>query len=269
VNAPRVDRGALAAVYGDGVESYDRIWSPVIRPAAESVVEAMGLCDAARVLDVGAGTGALTVTLHDAAPSAVVVSLEPARAMLRYAAEHRGATGCQADATALPIADASVDAVLLAYVLFHLLDPVQALMEAQRVARPGDSVGSVTWASETASRAAEVWDDTLAQLAVPVPPAHGNHSGLDSEAAVASLHRDAGLAAARVWREQIEHVFTPERFWELRTGSGSNRVRLSALSEPDRRRVLDEMRERFAQLDPQRDYVFRGELICAVSQKPS
>ena len=39
----RVDCDALAAVYGDGADAYDAIWSPVIRPSAVSVIEALGL----------------------------------------------------------------------------------------------------------------------------------------------------------------------------------------------------------------------------------
>jgi SAM-dependent methyltransferase len=45
---------------------------------------------------------------------------------------------------ALPLADATADAVILAYVLFHLTDPPRALAEARRVLRPGGRVAAIT-----------------------------------------------------------------------------------------------------------------------------
>lgn len=45
-----------------------------------------------------------------------------------------------ADATALPIPDASLGSVALLYVLYHLPDPARALAEADRVLQPGGLV---------------------------------------------------------------------------------------------------------------------------------
>jgi SAM-dependent methyltransferase len=264
---PRVDCSALAAVYGDGVVQYDQIWSPVIRPPAVSVVAALELRDATRVLDVGAGTGALTAALTCAAPRAFVASIDPSRAMLRYGREHAHAIAVQGDASVLPVADHSVDAVLLAYVLFHLLEPFLGLAEAHRVLRRGGRAGTVTWASEDAPRAARVWDETLDELNVPTLPAHGNHSGLDSEDGVEMLHRTAGLHPLRAWREHVEHAFAPKRFWQMRTGCGCNRARIAAIDSRSRRHVVQELKRRLALLEPGRDYTFRGEVICVVSVK--
>jgi SAM-dependent methyltransferase len=45
--------------------------------------------------------------------------------------------GAVADAEGLPLADASVDVVVLSAVLEHVLDPRRAVAEAKRVLRPG------------------------------------------------------------------------------------------------------------------------------------
>jgi SAM-dependent methyltransferase len=267
VTTPRIDTDALAAVYGAGADPYDEIWSPVIRPAAVSVINALELSIAAQVLDVGAGTGALTSALVDAVPNGFVESIDPSPAMLRFARERRGVTAVVADAAALPCATARVDAVLLAYVLFHLLDPALALTEAARTLRPGGRVGTVTWASETWSRADAVWDHALVELGVPALAAHGNFSGLDSEDAIAALFRRAGLVPVRIWREAIDYTFLPEQFWRMRTGCGSDGARVAALAPQQRERVLREARERLAQLDAENDYTFRGAVICAIGEK--
>lgn len=265
---PRVDCEILAAVYEEGVAEYDQIWSPVILPPAVSVVAALDLHSATRIIDVGAGSGALTAALAEAAPVAIVVSTDVSRAMLRYAEEHRKVTAVQADASMLPAAAGIVDAVLLAYVLFHLLDPAGGLNEARRVLRVGGRAGTVTWAAESPPRAAVVWDETLQQLGVPVLAAHGNHTGLDTEDAIEALHVMAGLRPLRVWREYIEHTFTPAGFWQMRTRCGCNRARIAAIDEHVRPGVLHQLRRRLAPLDPLHDYTFRGAVVCAVSERP-
>lgn len=263
---PRIDCGALAAVYGRGAEIYDSLWSPVIRPPALSVIDSLELAGAARVLDVGAGTGALVDALRTAAPDGSILSVDPALQMLQHARKHRSAVAALADAAALPFGTSTIDAVLLAYVLFHLLDPGAGLREAARVLRAGGRLGTVTWASESQPRAATVWTEALDDLGVPTLPAHGNDTGLDTENAIGELVHSAGLFPIRTWRQAVEHTFTGNGFCAMRTGCGCNRARLALLDQPTYDRVLAEVRRRLKPLQPS-DYTFRGEVICSVSEK--
>jgi len=266
VTSPRVNTNSLKAVYGDGAMSYDELWHPVIRPPALALIRALGLENASRVLDVG--TGALTAPLRAVAPRAVIVSVDASAAMLHVARAHAQATACLADASRLPFPRASVDAVLLAYVLFHLLDPGAGAHEAARVLRSGGSAGTVTWASETQPNAATVWDDTLGEFGVPTLPDHGNHTGLDTEDHVRALLATNGLTPTRAWREPIEHAFTPEIYLRLRSGGGSSRARLARVDAHTAGAAIAEARQRLRALDPS-DFVFRGEVICTISHKPS
>ena len=264
----RCDRALTSEVYACGADAYDDAWSPVILPPAVSVVRALDLGDAIRIVDVGAGTGAVAPALRAAAPHAVVISADPAREMLRVAHERRKVTGVLADALALPLAPATVDAVLMAYVLFMLDDPSSGLAEATRVLCPGGRVGTVTWASEEPSSAARRWDETLEELGVPPLAAHSNHTGLDTVEAIDSLLDAAGLTKRRVWQETIEHRFTPEHFWHLRTQHGTGKLRLDGLETDRRADALGELRRRLASCAPS-DYQFRGALVCSVSAKPT
>jgi ubiquinone/menaquinone biosynthesis C-methylase UbiE len=264
----RCDAATTREVYAHGAEAYDDAWSPVILPPAAAVVRQLDLRRARRVLDVGAGTGALTHELRAAAPRALVVSIDPAREMLRFARERRHVTPALADALALPFASEGVDAVLLAYVLFMLTDPAQGLREATRVLRAGGRLGTVTWASEEPSLAAKTWDATLEEFGVPALRDHSNHSGLDTAEGVETLLADAGLACQRLWDETIEHTFERERFWQLRTRHGTNRLRLAGLDGSRRELLLLELRNRLGSL-PRSAYRFRGALVCSVSEKPT
>jgi ubiquinone/menaquinone biosynthesis C-methylase UbiE len=110
------------------------------------------------VADVGAGIGALLGAIRSAAPAARIVALDASAGMLHLARTRRGASAVLADALALPLADGIANAVILAYVLFHLADPARAVAEAARVLRPGARVGTITWAWERGPRAGTVWD---------------------------------------------------------------------------------------------------------------
>jgi SAM-dependent methyltransferase len=256
------------AAYALGADAYDDAWSPVILPPANAVVRRLDIAHASCVLDVGAGTGALTPALHAAAPHAAIISIDPAWEMLRYGHERRQVAPALADAAALPVADGTADAVLLAYVLFMLADPARGVREATRVLRPGGRVGTVTWESEQPSLAAKTWDATLDDLGVPTLPAHSNHSGLDTAEGVSALLTDAGLVPDDVWRETIDAQFGPDDFWRLRTAHGTNGVRLARLDAARREVVLAELADRLASLSPS-DYQFGGTLVCSVSTKPT
>jgi len=98
------------------------------------------------VLDVGCGPGTVTVDLERrVAPGRVVgVDLSPeVVARAERDAHEAGASGVEfavADLFALPFADDSFDVVHAHQVLQHVHDPVAALREMRRVARPGGVV---------------------------------------------------------------------------------------------------------------------------------
>jgi demethylmenaquinone methyltransferase / 2-methoxy-6-polyprenyl-1,4-benzoquinol methylase len=84
--------------------------------------------------DVACGTGALAHELEATAPGAVVLGFDFSHEMLKRAGHGRLAAG---DALQLPLADASVDVVTIAFGLRNLPEPGQGLLEFRRVLRPG------------------------------------------------------------------------------------------------------------------------------------
>jgi SAM-dependent methyltransferase len=99
----------------------------------------------ARVLDVGGGTGVHAEWLS--ADGYEVELLDPVPLHVQRAARLARVTARLGDARRLPVADASLDAVLLLGPLYHLperADRVQALAEARRALRPGGLVAAAT-----------------------------------------------------------------------------------------------------------------------------
>lgn len=92
----------------------------------------------ATALDVGCASGYLLADLHRRAPHVELIGLDLLDSGLRKAhAVVPEARLIQADVCALPLADASVDAVLSANVLEHVPDDERALAEIRRVLAPG------------------------------------------------------------------------------------------------------------------------------------
>ena len=97
------------------------------------------------VLDLGAGTGAASRAIS--AAGGVAVAVDAAYGMLASDRARRPAA-VVGDACALPLRDRAVDAVVAAFSLNHLDDPVAGLREAARVTRPGGAVLASAYAED-------------------------------------------------------------------------------------------------------------------------
>jgi len=105
-------------------------------------VAAMDLAEDARVLELGCGPGFFSPHLAAVAGQLVLVDLQSEMLVLARERLDRGqGTGfAQADGAALPVADGSFDAVLLATVLGEIPDPAACVAEVRRVLRPGGTL---------------------------------------------------------------------------------------------------------------------------------
>lgn len=130
----RLDPGDAATVAGlvDGeADEYYRRRVPRLLGLLE-------LSDGDRVLDAGAGVGALSATIKRIRPGVELMTVDSDRRRLA-AGQRRGvaAPPVQVDLDRLPFADGSFDKVLLSEVLEHVADQRAVLGELHRVLRPG------------------------------------------------------------------------------------------------------------------------------------
>ncbi|MBN1094055.1 demethylmenaquinone methyltransferase [Blastococcus sp. TML/M2B] len=99
--------------------------------------QALGAKPGQTVLDVAAGTAVSTVELASGGVRAIACDFS--QGMLRAGAA-RPVPKVAGDAMALPLADASVDGVVISFGLRNVADPDAALREFRRVTRPGGTL---------------------------------------------------------------------------------------------------------------------------------
>ncbi|NKZ03689.1 methyltransferase domain-containing protein [Actinomadura latina] len=158
------------------------------------------------VLDVGCGPGTITAGLAGRVAPGRVVAADSAETVLDEARKSTAALDnvefAVADVHALDFPDATFDVVHAHQVLQHVTDPVQALREMRRVAKPGGIVaardadfGTMIWYPEPPAMAP--W------LPVYYRVARGNGGEPDAGRRLVSWARAAGFtdvaASASAW----------------------------------------------------------------------
>jgi malonyl-CoA O-methyltransferase len=115
----------------------------------------------AAVVDLGAGTGQATIALKRRYPKGRVLALDVAPPLLAQARRRqtlwRRFDRVAADASALPLRDASVDMVFSNLALQWCNDPDRALRECQRVLRPGGVLHFTTLGPDTLVELRRAW----------------------------------------------------------------------------------------------------------------
>lgn len=171
-------QGGIAGVFDRVAATYETVGPPFFDAFGSLLVEATDVRPGDRVVDVAAGSGAVTVpALARAGAGGAVWAVDAAAGMQeRLAARlastrHADAVAVLGDAARLDRPDAQADVVLCGFALFFLPDPLAALREWFRVLRPGGRLGISTWGPEnrvfTAVRAA------VAKLGVDSRPRPG------------------------------------------------------------------------------------------------
>lgn len=258
----------VAGLYGAHAEGYDRRWSPVIAPWSRSLLAALPLAGARRVLDVGAGTGALLPALQRAAPAATVVGVDLSLPMLQRA-RRRGRFALAAmDVERLGVRPSSVDVAVAVMVLFHLADPPGAVARVAAALRPGGTFGAVTWGYEPSFPGGQVWEDALDAAGAPPDPSAitRNDPRLETPDRLGGVFATAGLSEVRAWAHTFQHGFTAGELLRVRLAFGSSRRRVEALDPPARTVFLDRVRAGLSGLSAA-ELTYEAELVFATGTR--
>jgi ubiquinone/menaquinone biosynthesis C-methylase UbiE len=133
--------------FNDGA-AYERLMGVWSRSAGEVFLDWLAPPLAARWVDVGCGNGAFTELIVERCAPAAIEGVDPSEGQLAFARTRpaaRVATFRQGDAMALPFADASFEAAVMALVIFFVPEPAKGVAEMARVTRPGGLVSAYAW----------------------------------------------------------------------------------------------------------------------------
>jgi O-methyltransferase / aklanonic acid methyltransferase len=181
------------------------------------VVDCVGIPRGGRVVDVACGTGAALVPAAEAVEAGgLSVGVDLSEAMLRRVDAATDAwsgspilLACM-DAQQLAVRSESFDAVVCSFALGSLRDPLSALGECWRVARPGGRLGLVVsdrWWWEGDER----WSwhgDLLQSMGVPVPVGR-----FASAEAIDSVLKETGWELLDLVTESFPMVFSGADEW--------------------------------------------------------
>ena len=188
-------------------ELQGRLWSvdaanwaelqePYLEPAFRAGLDAVGVGDRTRLLDVGCGAGLLLRLAADR--GADVSGLDAASGMLEYARRRvPGAELVQGEIQSLPFPDDAFDAVTGFNSFQYAADPVAALHEAKRVTAPGGRILALVWSpAEMCELAPHL--QSLGALMPPPPPGTPGPFALCGRNALEEFFASAGLEVADV-----------------------------------------------------------------------
>ena len=124
-----------------GLTPYYDSFAKLVNPFRGRLLQAANIQEGQRVLDLGCGTGLLTMMIKRSVPDSQVTGLDGDEQVLKIARDKYRGTDIQWDhayATDMPYPDNSFDAVVSSFVTHHLTsaDKVRAFREVHRVLRP-------------------------------------------------------------------------------------------------------------------------------------
>lgn len=257
----------LSERYSSVAEGYLRHWAGTLVAPGLALIDRLELGEASLVLEVAAGTGRLLPHIAAAAPRADLIATDLSEGMIGLAPAEFPRT--VADVTLLPFREQLFDAALMAFALFHVLDPLAGLVEIRRVLKPGGKIAVATWDASEDSPAQDLFMAELDRLQVPqLPPRPSSRELLDNQAKLTDILGKAGMEPMATDSWEVTDTMDVEEFLQRSTCLGAHSERYQLLAPEHRPAFLDRVRSLLVDAEPE-DLTDRGNALLAWAKKPA
>lgn len=234
-------------------EAYDRGFAQL---SSHTVGPLLERAHAARLLDVGCGTGVVTAAALALGAEVIAVDADPVMVELA-ARRHPYATIRQAALPGLPFEDEEFDAVAGNFVINHVPDTAESLRELHRVLRPGGTIALTWWKSDEMT-ATRVFADAIEAAGMPYEPPPRPFSAHDTPDRFIALLEEAGFERAAVESVRWRHRVDLGAWWTDIVQAGGARFGVIADQPPE---TVDRVRAHYARLAA--PYERDGFPVCA------
>lgn len=199
---------------GAGYEKFMGIWS---RMAGDVFIDWLAPAKGLKWVDVGCGNGAFTENIVDRCQPASVDGIDPSEGQLDFARQRPAgklAKFQQGDAMALPFADKSFDAAVMALVIFFVPQPEKGVAELARVTKPGGLVATYAWDVLGGGFPMEPLQAAMRDMGItPVLPPRADASRTD---ALVKLWNGAGIDAVESREITVQRTYADfDEFWTI------------------------------------------------------
>jgi SAM-dependent methyltransferase len=234
--------GKQGDLWGARARDWAEYQEPVQRGLYEGALRQLTIGRRSHVLDVGCGAGGFSRLA--AAAGATVTGLDAAASLIEIARERIPAGRFDiGDSQFLPYTDDSFDVVVGINSFQYAADPVAALGEARRVAKPGATVLVAVWGREEHTEYVAVLR-ALRPLLPPAPPNAPGPFALSYPGALETLVEQSGLAPANAGYLDVTFHFPDEE--TLLKANRSAGPAILAERTSGEAAVVDALRDAFA-----------------------
>jgi SAM-dependent methyltransferase len=233
--------------FEDGA-GYERMMGTWSRLAGEIFLDWIKPASGLRWIDIGCGNGAFTELLAERCAPADIQGIDPSEAQLAFARSRHKAGIAQfqkGDAMALPFADDSFDAAIMALVIFFVPDPAAGVAEMARVVRRGGLIASYAWDVEGGGFPLEpLLAEMRAMGVAPIRPPSPSASRMEN---LRTLWTDAGIEGIETREITVQRTYSGfDDFWTIAQLGSSARATIATMAPDQVEHLKTQLRTRLA-----------------------
>lgn len=250
MNELREAYNATGSSWGEGpVRLYGRLAEEMLDRSPVPV-------DGRAVLDVGAGSGAVTAALRSRGAQPVQVDFAIGMLRANRVPGVPAVPAANGDVTRLPFRTGALGGAAAGFCLNHLIEPALGLHELSRVVEPGGVLLASTFGPQADHPAKAIVDRVAARHGFEVPPWYREMKGrvdhlLGSVEAMRRVAREAEIEDPAVVETTVDAgVDTPEAMASYRLGMAHLAPFVASLSTGEREELRDQVEHELVGLPP-------------------